>query len=83
MQIKVCARDNASAARAVRSARGMYMSASGGRLPFSQQDAQVSFVAQVTGNSSIVLEDRSTFGGDLKLGPSGGVGFVPFSCLSP
>jgi hypothetical protein len=46
-------------------------------------DAQVSFIAQVTGNSSIILEDRGSSGGDLKLGPSGEVGFVPFSSLSP
>jgi len=45
--------------------------------------AQVSFVAQVTGNSGIHLEERSAAGGDLKLGPSGEVGFVPFSSLSP
>ena len=37
MQIKVCARDNTSAACAVHSACGMYMSASGGQLPFLQQ----------------------------------------------
>ena len=41
--------------------------------------AQVSFVAQVTGNSGIHLEERNAAGGDLKLGPSGEVGFAPFS----
>jgi len=37
MQIKVCARDNTSAARAIYLACSMYMSASGGQLPFLQQ----------------------------------------------
>ena len=46
-------------------------------------DAQVSFVARVTGYSSVLLEDRSSSGGALKLGPSGEVGFVPISSLSP
>ena len=46
-------------------------------------DERVSFVAQVTGNSSIILEDRSSSGGDLKLGPSDEVGFVPFSGRRP
>jgi len=45
--------------------------------------AQVSFVARVTGSSSIHLEERNAAGGDLKLGPSGEVGFVPFPSLSP
>lgn len=45
--------------------------------------AQVSFIAQVTGDSSLHLEERNASGGDLKLGPSGEVGFVPFFSLSP
>ena len=43
--------------------------------------AEVSFVAQVTGDSSIHLEERNASGGDLKLGPSGEVGIVPFPSL--
>jgi len=45
--------------------------------------AQLSFIARVAGNSSIHLEERNAAGGDLKLGPSGEVGFVPFSSLIP
>jgi len=41
----------------------------------SRGGAQLSFVVQASGNSGVHLEERSATGGDLKLGPSGEVGF--------
>jgi len=47
----------------------------------SQAGAQVSFGAEVLGNSGVDLEWRDARGGDLKLGPSGSVRFYTFLCL--
>jgi len=41
----------------------------------SRGGAQLSFVVQASGNSGVHLEERGATGGDLKLGPSGEVGF--------
>jgi len=56
MQIKVCARDNASAARTVCSARSMYLSVSGGRLPFLQHSP--SLRTQSRGCGKVLLLGR-------------------------
>jgi len=64
---------------------GRHLARSWVNVVFSENrgGAQLSFVVQPSGNSGVHLEERSATGGDLKLGPSGEVGFVPFSSLSP
>ena len=41
----------------------------------SRGGTQLSYVVQASGNFGVHLEERSATGGDLKLGPSGEVGF--------
>jgi hypothetical protein len=45
-------------------------------FPECRGSAQVSFVARVSEDSGVHLEERSVTGGDLKLGPSGEVGLL-------
>ena len=49
----------------------------------SRGGAQLSFVFRMSGNSGVHLEGRSATGGDLKLGPSGEVGFCAIFRLHP
>ncbi len=57
---------------------GRHLARSWVRAVFSDSrgGAQVTFVARVFGDSIVHLEERSTSGAQLELGPSGQVGFA-------